>query len=571
MRLKRSLFLLLITLATASSAIAQDHAKTIDELVRKYQEYGQFNGAVLVAEKGKVILKKGYGKANMEWDIPIATDTKFRIGSVTKQFTAAMIMQLVDEGKVKLDAKMTEYLPDYRKDTGDKVTIHHLLNHTSGIPSYTNGEFFREFSRDPYTVDEFVKKFTMGDLEFEPGSKWNYNNSGYFLLGAIIEKVTGKSYAENLSERITGPVGMTNTGYDTHDPLIKNRAQGYQKTPNGFTNAPYLDMSLPYAAGSMYSTVEDLYKWDQALYGDKLMSAASKQKMFTPGLQEYGYGLRIVDRKIGNTDRTAKEISHGGGINGFNSLFTRLVDGKHLIVILDNVGQGRYHDAITSGVVSILNGLSYENPKMSIAEALNVTANNRGGAAAVAKYREFKKKNPDKYDFREGELNTLGYQLIRSGKTKDAIEVFKLNVEMYPEASNPYDSLGEAYLKDGDKINAVANYKKSLELNPANLGAKAAIDKIEGREVKVDSSVLEKYSGVYEAGPIGKITVRVADGQLMAKPESQPEQVLSPQSENVFFIAAVGARITFDVGDDAKVTGMTINQGGQELKAPKIN
>ncbi len=570
MRLKKTLFLLILSFATATAAIAQDHAKSIDEMVKKYQEYGQFNGAVLVAENGKVILKKGYGMANMEWGIPAAADTKFRIGSVTKQFTAAMILQLADEGKIKLDAKMTDYLTDYRKDTGDKVTIHHLLNHTSGIPSYTTAEFFREYSRDPYSVDEFVKKFSSGDLEFEPGSKFAYNNSGYFLLGAIIEKVTGKSYEENLKTRITAPLGLTNTGYDNNSPLIKNRAQGYEKSPEGFVNAAYLDMGLPYAAGSMYSTVEDLFKWDQALYTDKVVSAKSKALMFTPGLQNYGYGFFIRDRKIGKTEKTTKEISHGGGINGFNCLFTRLVDGKNLVIILDNIGQGRYHGAMTNNVVSILNGLPYDPPKMSIAEALRPTAMSNGGAAAVAKYRQFKKSDSAKYDFHELELNTLGYELLGAGKTKDAIEIFKLNVEMHPEAANPYDSLGEAYFKDGDKTKALANYKKSLELDPANVGAQVAINKIEGREVKIDVSALEKYIGEYEAGPLGKVTVRVDDGNLKLKPASQGEQVLVPQSDHVFLVAAVNAKITFDLDETGAVTGFTLNQGGRDLKASKI-
>src|ERR1043165_6897021 len=185
MKTRKLLAFLVITLITVSTAIAQDKVQKIDELLKMYFYYGQLNGSVLVAEQGKVIYKKGFGMANMEWEIPNQPDTKFRVGSVTKQFTATLILQLVEEGKIKLDGKLSDYLPDYRKDTGDKVTIHQLLNHTSGIPSYTGlPGFIRDVSRNPYTVDEFVKKFASNDLEFEPGSKFSYNNSGYFLLGA---------------------------------------------------------------------------------------------------------------------------------------------------------------------------------------------------------------------------------------------------------------------------------------------------------------------------------------------------------------------------------------------------
>ncbi len=570
MRIKKALFLLIVTFAAANAAVAQDHAKQIDELVKTYQQYGQFNGSVLVAEKGKVILKKGYGMADMEWDIPNAADTKFRIGSVTKQFTAAMILQLVDEGKIKLDAKMTEYLPDYRKDTGDKITIHQLLNHTSGIPSYTNAEFFREHSRDPISVTDFVKKFSSGDLEFEPGSKFAYNNSGYFLLGAIIEKVTGKSYAENLQTRILDPLEMKNTGYDTHDPLIKKRAHGYEKTPDGYRNAAYLDMGLPYASGSMYSTVEDLFLWDQALYTDKVMSAASKAKMFTPGLSNYGYGVVMIDAKIGKTDKTAKVIQHGGGINGFNCLFTRLVDNNSLIVILDNTSQGKYHTPMTIAIGNILYGQPYEGPKMSIGETIGKTYRASGIAAAVKQYRDLKGgPNAGKYDFNEDELNTLGYQVMGADKVKDAIELFKLNVEMFPAAANPYDSLGEAYLKDGQKDLALTNYKKALELDPTLGGAKAAIAAIEGTADAIDPSKFDRYVGEYALAPGFVLTVTKEGDKLMAQATGQGKLELEPTTNEFFTVPSVGAEVTFKIDDAGTVTGLVLRQGGQTIPAKK--
>ena len=228
MKTAKSLALLLLIFITANSSFAQQTATQIDELMKKYYDYGQFNGAILVAEKGKVVYAKGLGLANMEWSMPNQPDTKFRIGSITKQFTATLILQLVEEGKLKLDGKITDYLTDYRKDTGDRVTIHHLLNHTSGIPSYTSRPDFRTaIMRNPYKITDFVKQLTSGDLEFEPGSKFSYNNSGYVLLGAIIEKVTGKSYETVLTERILKPLGMTNSGYDSTSPLLPKRASGY--------------------------------------------------------------------------------------------------------------------------------------------------------------------------------------------------------------------------------------------------------------------------------------------------------------------------------------------------------
>ena len=223
-------FALLVLLSLAlfqQTALAQDHAARIDELMKRAHEAGRFNGAVLVAENGKVIYKKGFGLANMEWNIPVETDTKFRLGSITKQFTAALVLQLVEQGKIKLDGKITDYLPDYRKETGERITIHHLLTHTSGIPSYTSlPGFFRDVSRNPFQVSEFVKKYASGDLEFEPGTKWRYNNSGYFLLGAIIERVTGKPYEQVLKQHILDPLGMKNTDYENYNAILGKRVRG---------------------------------------------------------------------------------------------------------------------------------------------------------------------------------------------------------------------------------------------------------------------------------------------------------------------------------------------------------
>jgi CubicO group peptidase (beta-lactamase class C family) len=193
---------LFITVLLPTILFTQGKATEINKLMQTYLDQGRFNGTILVAENGDVIFKKGYGLANMEWDIPNRSDTKFRIASVTKQFTSMLIMQLVEEGKIKLDGKITDYIPGYRKDTGNKVTIHHLLTHTSGIPNVAKRPDLKEIIQQKHTVDEVIKKYCSGDFEFEPGTKYSYNASGYFLLGAIIEKVTNKSYETVLKEKI---------------------------------------------------------------------------------------------------------------------------------------------------------------------------------------------------------------------------------------------------------------------------------------------------------------------------------------------------------------------------------
>src|SRR5262245_47744551 len=375
--LRLTLFTAIFLLGVQHTALAQDHAAKIQEVLALAHKYRQFNGSALVAENGKVVYKGAFGLANMEWNIPNTPDTKFRLGSITKQFTATLTMQLVEQGKIKLDAKISDYLPDYRNDIGQKVTIHQLLTHTSGIPSYTGQPgFFENVSRNPYKVDDFVKKYASGDLEFEPGSKYSYNNSGYFLLGAIIEHVTGKPYEQVLKEKIFDPVGMKNTGYDHHDTIIQKRASGYAKTLDGYTNAPYLDMSIPYAAGSLYSTVEDLFLWDQALYTNSLLSEQSKTLMYKPSLQDYAYGWVVRNASFKEKDQPVQVISHGGGINGFATVISRYPNQKNLIVILDNTGQATSGLAETIG--KILYNQPYEMPKMPIVAKLDKTINEKG-------------------------------------------------------------------------------------------------------------------------------------------------------------------------------------------------
>lgn len=470
----------LALLLAVSSAGAASRKDSIDRLAAKYTELKQFNGALLVADDKGIILKKGYGQANFEWQLPVTPDTKFRIGSVTKQFTAALILKLVEEGKVGLEDPITKHLPDYRQDTGSRITVTHLLNHTSGIPSYTSRpDFGEKVSRNPYKVADFVKQFASGDLEFEPGSKYAYNNSGYFLLGTIIEKVTGKTYAQVLRERIFEPLGMKNTGYDVSETLLAKRASGYERNPDGFVNAAYLDMGLPYAAGSMYSTVEDLYLWDRALYGDKVLPAALKQKMFTPGLGDYGFGWNLEPTQLDDGKTKVATTSHGGGINGFSAFLIRVPEKKEVIIVLSNVGRGVRARSLAAGVLSVLHGVTPQTPLKPIGEVVWESLAKGTATDAITRYKAVKVKNPTEYFFGPGELNSVGYRLMQGGRLPEAIEIFKFNVELFPQDGNVHDSLGEAYLAHGDKVQAVTSYRRSLELDPTNTNAEKVLKQLE--------------------------------------------------------------------------------------------
>ena len=479
--LRASLIVIICAVPLLFAADTADRAAKIDKFVSTYVDYGLFTGAVLVSEHDHVIFKKGYGLANREWNIPNTPDVKFRIGSITKQFTSMLVMQQVAKGTIKLDAHIPDYLPYYRKDTGNKVTIHQLLNHTSGIPSYTDSsKFMDEVARNPSKPDDFVKKYCSGDLEFDPGSKFHYDNSGYFILGAILEHVTGKPYEQLLRENIFGPLGMKDTGYDHTGVLLAKRASGYDNGLGETDNTDYIDMSLPYAAGSLYSTVEDMYKWDQALYTDKLLPADLKQKMWTPGLEKYGYGW-FIDKPASDKPGAGKTVvGHGGGINGFNTIEQRVVEDHDLIAAFNNT-PGANLGEMANGILTILEGGEPKPPKRPLVAALGSTIVHKGVDAAIAQYRELKKNDPNGYDFVPPTLVRLGRMLMARDRVSDAIAVFKLNTEEYPKAPGAYAGLGDAYEKSGNKQLAIESYRKLVELNPQDQTGKDKLKALEAQ------------------------------------------------------------------------------------------
>lgn len=324
------LLLLAITSAAQQTASSQDLPARVDEYLNGLTRENRFSGSILIARDGRVIVSKGYGMANYETDVPNTTQTKFRLGSITKQFTAMAVMMLQERGKLSVQDSVCKYVAECPA-AWQPVTIHHLLTHTSGIWSFTNTPDYRKTMTLPSTVMETIARFKDKPLEFAPGERWNYSNSGYVLLGHLVEKISGQSYEAFLRENIFEPLKMTNTGYDKPDVILKHRAAGYTVWTGRLLNAPYLDMTIPHAAGALYSTAEDLYLWDQALYTEKLVKQKTLDAIFTPVKDNYGYGFSI-EKRFG-----LKNISHGGGINGFTTFFSRFPEEKATVIVLGNL------------------------------------------------------------------------------------------------------------------------------------------------------------------------------------------------------------------------------------------
>lgn len=326
----------------AAPALAQDPGR-MDRIVRNSAEANEFSGSVLVARDGEVLLDRGYGFANREWNIPNAGDTKFRLGSITKQFTAVAILILHERGLVDLDAPVKVWVPD-APASWDQVTVRRLLAHTAGVPNFTSFDDFQARKALPETVDGLIHRFRDRPLDFQPGEGRKYSNSGYILLTAVIEKASGQSYSDFVAENLLVPLGMADSGYDANADILPRRASGYTPSAQGIVNADYWDMSIPQGAGGLYSTTRDLLKWEQGLYSGRLLTPASLELLTTPVRDQYALGVFAAQAE-GNTT-----IAHSGGLDGFNTYMAYDPLRRTTVIVLGNLN-GSAPDALGAALL----------------------------------------------------------------------------------------------------------------------------------------------------------------------------------------------------------------------------
>jgi len=342
MRLRFALFA-----ALACSCLAQNTAR-MDEVIQTYVTGHKFMGTALVAKGPEIVFNKAYGFANLEWNIPNTPVTKFRLGSITKQFTAASILLLEERGQLGVNDPIKKYVPD-APPAWDKVTIFHLLTHTSGVADFTSLPDYPKLEPFATTSAKLLTVFRDKPLDFEPGTQWKYDNSGYVLLTYIIERVTGASYEKFVRDNIFTPLQMTDSGYDSNSAIIPHRAAGYSTGPSGIENAGFIHMTIPQGAGALYSTTGDLLKWERGLFGGKIIKPASLEKMTTPFKNNYAFGLTVG--MIGSR----KRIAHGGGIEGFNTELSYYPDDQLTVVVLANLNGPAAGD-LSSKLAAIAHG-----------------------------------------------------------------------------------------------------------------------------------------------------------------------------------------------------------------------
>ncbi len=435
-----------------------------DELVNKYTAIDIFSGAVLIAEDGKPFYKKAFGLADRENNIKNTTNTKFDIGSMNKTFTKIVIYKLVEEGKLKLDDKLGNYLEGFPRESSEKITIENLLNHTSGYGDYHSPEYFN-LPKERKTINGLLQIIKNLPLNFEPGTDQDYSNAGYILLGGIIEKVTGKSYYENVRERITQPIGLNETYIENKDQ-VPDRAIGYFKNAKGEIEDNGNEFEVPNPDGGFQSNVADILKfYREYFYGDKLLSAKTKS-----GMEEFSYYKEV--------GKTGGAIPQAGGFPGANTVIYEILRDKISIIVFANMDEP-VAEQLGAGILAIVRGQKPNEPALPAIQNVYKAMTEHG--------REYVKENFDELsrnfhptDPKDLILNQVGYEFLFDDEIDKAIQAFKLNVEMFPDVANCYDSLGEALLKKGNKKEALKNYKKALELNPDLPSAQKMVVELSG-------------------------------------------------------------------------------------------
>jgi CubicO group peptidase (beta-lactamase class C family) len=558
-KFQRTTIFFLLFLCLPSIWAAETPSEKADALLAGLIETNDPGLAVLVAQGGKILFEKGCGLADREHHVPVIPQTAFLIGSVTKQFTASAILKLQEEGKLSVNDKLSKYIPDFPR--GDEVTLRQLLTHTSGIHNYNEDPgFFDRATND--TTEAFIEAMKKEPYDFDPGAKWSYVNSGYLVLGYIVEKVSGQTYGDFLRENFFQPLGMTNTGVYRAQLALPHEALGYSLGTNGFEPALNSHPLWFGGAGALYSTVEDLYRWNEGIFNDRVLGAASLNAAFSP-VKEYeeqvnsdsGYGFGWEVRHT----RGLRVIWHEGGLPGFRSMLLRVPDEKLTVAILANAGPGR-----TNAIPKLL---TVQLGKIFLADKL--------APLPIV----HKNVSPKSYDALTGLYEVVGKIMTISRRGPHLFEQLgdEPEKEIFPESDTKFfvkgadvqftfgkDSSGKAVkliFRTGDGIDLAAPRAKDIT------------------EVKVDPAVYDSLLGKFDCGdgvvdgrgrPGGALTVTREGNHLFAQLTGQPKFEIFPQSETEYFGKAVDAQVTFVKDATGKVTKAMLHQGGTIIDAPKI-
>lgn len=515
----------------------------MDAVARSHTEGDRFMGNVLVARDGNVVFEKSYGWANLELKVPHTGASRFRIGSVTKQFTAAAILLLEEKGKLRVDDPVARYISE-APAAWKEVTLFHLLTHTSGIRSFTDLPGYASWKLLPEGPEQTFGHIRDLPLEFTPGEQHKYSNSGYVLLGWIIERVSGQRYGEFLRENIFAPLGMNDSGYDEATALVPPRAAGYVPGPGGPVNAPFVDMHVPHGAGALYSTAADLLRWTQGLFGGKLLTAASLEKLTTPFKNNYAFGLGV------SRPGSRKSYSHGGGIEGFNAHLAYFPEGKVTVVVLANVNGPAF-----TQLGAQLAALAFEERVVLASERREIEVPAAGLQRYVGVYR-LTPTTTNTIRFADGRLTTQltgqsAFPIYPESERKFFLKVVDAQIE---------------FVTDGQgRVTHLLQHQGGGTLKAPRISDTV----VERTAIPLPAATLATYTGSYELRPGFDLAITLEDGRLMSQATGQGKTELFAETETKFFLKVVDAQIEFIKDAQGTVTHLVLHQGGRDIRGTR--
>ena len=544
--MKKLTLLLSLLLVVSLHVSCQKNTRALDAIMNETFESDGPGGVALVAKDGEILYRKAFGMANLELGVEMTPENVFRIGSITKQFTACAILKLAEEGKLDLQDDITRYIEDYPTH-GHTITIEHLLTHTSGIKSYTGMlEWTAEVRKKDFTPPELIDFFKNQPMDFVPGEEFRYNNSAYFILGYIIELVSGTPYDSYIAETFFKPLGMKNSYYGSTSRIIPNRAAGYAMGEDGYKNDDFLSMTQPYAAGSLLSTVDDLYTWYTAVMNKEVITEASLKQATTSYVlsngkhTNYGYGWFI-----GNI-QGSPNIQHGGGINGYLTASMFLPEEHLFVAVFSNCTCTDPGDAAVK-MAAIALGKPFEWDSISLDEELLKTYE-------AVYTSEFDGDLVVSYS--EGKLLAM-----RTGGSETELTPFEKDQFFVKKGTSSFHFVRE----NGGDISYVISKGTGSDIKWKRTDK--PVPTFEA--IELEESLLKEYPGKYELSSDFILTILLEDGKLFAQATGQQRIEIIPIAADEFKTIGIDAKLTFNRGEEGRIESLTLHQNG-EHKAKRI-
>lgn len=584
-------FLLTVSLSAQNkSQDAKAFIKEIDQKIPKLLNNFVVPGtAIAIIDDGEIVLQKAYGFADVNKGKQITTATGFNIGSISKTIAAWGIMKLVEEGKIDLDAPAEKYLTRWQLPESDfdskEVTVRRLLSHTAGLSLHGYPGWSPKDRLS--TIEESLNGRNNGpgrvEMIMEPGTKWKYSGGGYTILQLIVEEVTGQKFEDYMQSAILNPLGMTNSSYKIDEAIMNNSSLEY----DSFGDEIDFELFTAQAAAGLHTTIEDFTRFayaslfdhkDNKKYNTVLKDKTLKEMMKPAPVSNDSYGLGYQVQKIPNTSYTLK--GHGGANSGWHAFFRVNPETNDGFIMITNGGSGyNIYTQIFCDWIQWKTGESMGNRcnvKPSIAAKLKTIIDAKGTSSIVSDYKDFKMNNSDDYNFSEDAINELGYYYMSKKELTNALAVFKLNVDIFPKSSNVYDSYAEALLENGNTKEAIVNYKKSVELNPANTHGINVLKKLNvdvsnlGKVYEVNSETLNDYLGKYQLAADFIVTISREGDKLIAQPKGQSPLEIVPMAYDKFYVEQVKAEVIFNRDVNGVVESMILNQNRRETYGKKL-